>query len=332
MTQRAPRLSVITANYNAYPYLREAVASVQAQSFGDWEMIIVDDCSSDGSLELARDLARGDSRIITLAMPCNGGPAAARNRAIQEAQGEWLGVLDSDDVAFPGRFAEQFRRIDREPELVALATDSISINAKGETLRLHRYPNQHEKLVRNLYSGRAFPPHSSMVYKKEVVERLGGFNIRFKRSQDYDLWLRLSECGRIASVPEPLVKIRKHSSNISDSAGGKLQYQFWCAAAVCHYLRAAKHPDPSRDEGTRSWDLFWTWLTEMPALNEAFERRSVWAKVRDRYFESRSTSMLERAPRLVADLLSSNHARALLWEKAFGNSLPARLAEDWMRR
>jgi glycosyltransferase involved in cell wall biosynthesis len=326
---RLPRLSVITASHNCSQYLSEAVGSVLSQTFSDLEMVIVDDCSSDGSFELAQSLAKEDARVSTLCMSCNSGPAATRNVGIQNARGAWLGILDADDVAMPRRFEEQFSLIDRHPELIMVSGNSVSINSAGCALRAHTYPTDHEHLIRNLYHGKAFPPHSSMMYRKDCVDAIGAFNVRFKRSQDYDLWLRLSEMGRLASVPQPVVKMRKHSSNISNTEGGKMQYLFWCAAAVCHYLRAAKRPDPSVGVNEDGWVRFWTWLTGLPAVNNAFERRTAWSKSRERYWDCKSEVVGMFG--LASDLLSSSHFTALLWEKAFGSSLPKHLAQQWMR-
>ena len=324
-----PRLSVITASYNCAQYLREAVGSILNQTFSDFEMVIVDDCSSDGSFELAQKLAKEDARVWPLCMPQNSGPAATRNFGIQTARGEWLGILDGDDVAMPRRFEEQFKLIDQDPNLIMVSSNSVSINSDGDALRAHTYPTNHEDLVRNLHGRKAIPPHSSMVYRKDLVDAIGGFNVRFKRSQDYDLWLRLSELGRLASVPQPLVKMRKHSSNISNTEGGRMQYLYGCAAAVCHYLRAAKRPDPSVGVDEDYWIRFWTWLTGLPVVNDEFERRTAWSKSRERYWgcKSRSVGMFG----LASDLLRSGHATALLWEKTFGSSLPKHLAQEWMR-
>ncbi|MGZ3314934.1 MAG: glycosyltransferase family 2 protein, partial [Caulobacteraceae bacterium] len=97
----APLVSLIMANYNGARSLAEAIASAQRQTLADWELILVDDASTDDSLAIAVTLAQADQRIKVLAQARNRGPAAARNRALAAARGAWIAVVDSDDVMLP---------------------------------------------------------------------------------------------------------------------------------------------------------------------------------------------------------------------------------------
>ena len=322
--------SLWLATINSSAYLDEAISSVLGQMLGDLELILIDDRSTDNTLEIAKLYQVQDDRVSVLSLPVNSGPATARNAGIQAARGEWLGILDSDDVAMPSRFEEQMRLADSDNGLIMIGSSSMSIDANGHAIKGHKYPTSHSDLVKRLAFMKAFPPHSSLMYKKDVVVRLSAFNPRYVPSEDYDLWLRLSEIGKVASVDKPLVKIRKHEQNISNSEGGMLQTRLGFAASVCHFLRIHGCPDPSTTNDEGGWLEFLTWIERQLIEEGAFERRKAWADARADCFATENG--LASALRYGLRILQSGHARALLWEKVFGSSLPQRLARDWIKQ
>lgn len=318
------------ACHNSANYLDEAARSVLCQTLGDLELILIDDFSSDNTLQIAERYQMQDDRVTVLSLPVNSGPAIARNAGIRAARGEWVGILDSDDIALPSRFEEQMRLAGSDVDLVMIGSNSISIDEKGHTIREHKSPRGHQELLKRLYSKQAFPPHSSMVYRKDSIEKIGLFNHRYTPSEDCDLWLRLSEIGKLASIDKPLVKIRKHEQNISRSEGGRLQACFGYAASVCHFLRINGRTDPSISNDESTWQEFITWIDRRMTENSIFERRKAWIDARAEYFAQRNK--LIGAFRFGSRLLQSSHFNAIVWEKFFGSSLPQRLAREWIMR
>ena len=330
MSSRNIEVSVIMACHNSAAYLDEAISSVLGQTLGDLELILIDDCSSDNTLEIAERYRSMDDRVSILSLPVNSGPAIARNAGIRAAKADWIGILDSDDVSMPSRFEEQLRLTNSDKRLVLLAGNSVSIDKLGRTIKEHRYPVDHTGLIKRLYALQAFPSHSSMLYRKVSVTRSASFNSRYTRSQDYDLWLRLSEVGKFASVDLPLVKIRKHEMNISNSDGGVLQRKYGSVATICHFLRILGCPDPSTSNDEATWHNFFTWADKRLVEEGAFSRYEAWAGARAGYFAT--SNKLGGALRFGTRLLKSGHTSALVWEKCFGSSLPERLAQEWMGR
>lgn len=330
MNRRNIKISVIMACFNSSAYLDEAVNSVLGQTLGDLELILIDDCSTDNTLEIAKRYQMQDDRVSVLSLPVNSGPATARNAGINAATGQWIGILDSDDVAMPSRFEEQMKLANSDKGLVMIGSSSISIDKKSHVIKEHKYPRSHSDLVKCLVFMRGFPSHSSMIYRKDVVQRLSAFNSRYVSSEDKDLWLRLSEIGKVASIDKPLVKIRKHELNISNLEGGRLQTRLGIAAAVCHFLRIHGCPDPSATNDEAEWLEFVTWIERQVIEEGVFERRKAWSDARAEYFatENRLTGAL----RFGIRLLQSGHVGALVWEKFFGSSLPQRLARKWIGR
>ena len=321
------KVSVVMACHNSSPYLDEAVTSVLGQTLGDLELILIDDGSTDETLEIANRYRFGDSRVSVISLSANSGPAAARNAGIRIARGKWIGILDSDDVAEPTRFAEQMRVARSDRDLVMLSSNTLSIDAAGRPIREHRYPTTHRALMKRLTGLRTFPTHSSMVYRAEAVKALSGFNPRYVQSEDYDLWLRLSAIGKLASIDKALVRIRIHGQNMSHADRGMLQIRTGISTLVCYFLRLYGCPDPSASNGETRWQEFDAWLNRRLHEEDVFEKLKVRSHIRAAYLAAGGGPVA--ACLLGLRLVKSGHALPLAREKVFGSTLPRRLAQEW---
>ncbi len=148
-----------------------------------------------------------DSRIVIVVKP-HTGLSDSLNCGIQKARGEWIARFDSDDVCEPTRFEKQIRLARAKPGLVYIGTGLTIIDQYGNPLRVHCYPSRHISLLKHLCTRQRFPPHSSALYLTKAVRAVGGYRIRIRCAQDIDLWLRLSEVGKLTCLNEPLVCIR----------------------------------------------------------------------------------------------------------------------------
>lgn len=255
----APKFSVIMACYNAAPYVRQAIASVVGQTFSDWELIIVDDASQDDSLFYIQKASLSDPRIGFITNDVNKGAAAARNAAIEIAKGEWLAILDADDVYLPHKLEKQFEIIQKSNStLVLIGGGCFHIDSEGVRSKEYNYPSSTTVLKKDLQRMRKFPPHSSLVYRKSSVLEVGGFNVLFARSQDYELWLKLSERGDFTTCLLPLIEYRLHSTNISNKecVQALSQVEYGVAARVCHMIRNTGLADPSEVGNAYLWNEF----------------------------------------------------------------------------
>ena len=271
-----PRVSVVMACRNAARFVGAAVDSVLAQDVDALELIVVDDASSDGSAEVVLAHARGDARVRLLRLPVNIGQGPARNAAIALARAEWIAVLDADDLFLPGKLAAQLARLDGAgADLVLLGTGYHEIDDAGAHLGTPGLPRDGRALARNLVLSGGFPAHSSIVYRAGALRAAGGFNSRFRRCEDYDLWLRLSERGRLDLIREPLVAYRVHGHGISrsaapagESAPAHSPFAYGAAALTCHFLRAAGADDPSAAADEAQWTAFLDWVAARSATDE----------------------------------------------------------------
>jgi succinoglycan biosynthesis protein ExoO len=218
-----PMISVIMANYEGAAFLGAALESVLSQTVRDIEVIVSDDASADDSLAVVRRFIEGDARVSLIANERNGGPGAARNRALAAARGEWVAIVDSDDILHPERF-ECLLAAAEKHEADAVADDLLFFSETGAagTLLGESANGQAEQItarhfIRSNTSGSGLPP---LGYLKPMIrrDRLDGltYDEAVRIGEDYDFLLRfLLAGGRLVVLPELLYLYRRHSGSIS---------------------------------------------------------------------------------------------------------------------
>jgi glycosyltransferase involved in cell wall biosynthesis len=315
--------------YNAERWLGQAISSVLNQTYKDFELIIIDDGSEDDTLGIMRRFAETDSRIVIVGKP-NTGPADSRNVGIQKASGEWIAVLDADDLCEPTRLQRQLALAQAKPEVVLVGTGFTEIDEYGNRLRIHRYPTRHALLLEALRTGRRFPPHSSCFYSTRTLRAIGGFRAALKQAEDWDLWLRLSERGDLACLSEPLVRIRKHAAQISNAAFGRTQVVDGHVVMTSYWLRQQGFLDPISDDATR-YGVFRAWIERRLVEEGMLAFQTFKAGLRRAFYGSRNSPVgLFRT--LVAFLNNPDLVPNLIQERLSGNKLPQRLAREWISR
>jgi glycosyltransferase involved in cell wall biosynthesis len=211
-----PRVSVVIPTYNRAALLVEAVQSALAQTFGDLEVIVADDGSTDGSAELVAGL--GDERVEVLRLDHSGIPAVARNAAFSRSRGEFVAFLDSDDVWIPEKLERQLAVLNRSPGVGLVCSNASVIDENGNEIR-DRYlpPDQGSSgdVLEELLDVN-FVVNSSTVARRELVERVGAFSEdpRLRAVEDYDLWLRLGATCEVVYLAEELVGYREHRESV----------------------------------------------------------------------------------------------------------------------
>ena len=216
-----PLISVIIPTFNRWPLVGEAVESVLGQSVSDFELIVVDDGSTDGT---PKEMASFGSRLHFYATP-RGGVASARNFGVSQARGRYLAFLDSDDLWWPRKLEVQTSFFEQHPEVQLCQTDEIWIRngIRVNSKFIHRKPSG-DIFVRSLELCLVSP--SAVMMTKELFERLGGFDETFPVCEDYDLWLRIAANHSVALIPEPLViKRGGHGDQLSRSTWGMDRYR-----------------------------------------------------------------------------------------------------------
>jgi glycosyltransferase involved in cell wall biosynthesis len=211
-TVECPRVSVVIPVYNREPYVGQAIASVLAQTFGDFELLVIDDGSTDGTRDVVR--AFGDPRIRLLCHASNRGIARARNAGVDAARGEYLAFLDSDDVALPERLAEQVDFLDHHPDHAAVGAWIDWMDDRGRpTGRVKRRPPRPDD-VSALRLFRQGIENTASVARTAALRQYR-HDERFEVSEDFDLWARIAADRPIANLPKVLVLRRAHAQQTS---------------------------------------------------------------------------------------------------------------------
>lgn len=203
------------AVYNREPYLAQAVESILHQSFDDFEFLILDDGSTDRSLEILQAYARQDSRIRVSSRENRGIPRT-RNELIQQASADLLAVMDSDDVALPDRLALQVAYMQQHPEVVCLGGAFQLIDAKSRLIKTLTVPLTNSEIQRLILAGHPGIPQPCAMLRRQAVLQVGGYSEAMPQAEDLDLWLRLGEVGDLANLPAALVQYRLHPDSVSE--------------------------------------------------------------------------------------------------------------------
>jgi glycosyltransferase involved in cell wall biosynthesis len=214
-----PTVSVLIPVHNTARWLAQTIASVQRQSVPDWELIALDDGSTDASYETLQNLAIHEPRMRILTRP-NKGLVATRNELLAMARGEFIAWLDSDDRMTLDRLALQLDRFAREPGLLCLGGACTLTDPDGLPLRTHAFPTNHEDLVQAMREEIAFY-FPSVTMRRDAAVKVGGFREPFAIAEDYDLCLRLSEIGRVGNLSEVVLLYRQHMASTANSGRAK---------------------------------------------------------------------------------------------------------------
>lgn len=211
-----PAVSVILPVYNAAGTVEQSVRSILGQTFRDFELIIIDDGSTDRSADVIN--AIDDGRIIFLRQR-NIGLAATLNKAISLARAPLIARQDNDDISYPSRLQKQVDYLKEHPEVVVVGTAARIVDANlAETGRWHRHACQPDELKYNLLFENPFV-HSTVMFRKSAWAAAAGYSTSKDIFEDYDLWSRMSGAGKLANLNEVLLDYRESPAGMSKTSG-----------------------------------------------------------------------------------------------------------------
>jgi glycosyltransferase involved in cell wall biosynthesis len=209
----SPTVSVILPVRDGESFLLEAVESIDAQTLEDYELIIVDDGSTDGTGRLLDRLS--DERIQILRRPREG-LVAALTAGVAQASASYVARMDADDVSEPERLTRQVEVLEQRPRVGMVATWTTVIDEVGHVLRREVLPTAHVDLARRLLLRNPFH-HGSVLLRRSALEEAGGYRPDYGANEDYDLWRRLARSWELACIPEPLYRYRLHPAAVTQT-------------------------------------------------------------------------------------------------------------------
>jgi len=217
-------LSIVMGIYNTEAFLAKSLDCILAQTFSDFEMICVNDGSTDGSLEILNNYAARDSRVRVVSFSKNQGISTALNEAIRLAQGKYIGIADSDDLYLPQKFATQIQFLEANADYVAVGSSASFIDTSDKLFGWEMMPESDAALRwRMLFNSPFF--HPSLLLRAEAIKKIPVvYNPCMKAAIDYDLWPRILKYGKGYNLKEPFLFYRIHNNSISLS-NSKTQVQ-----------------------------------------------------------------------------------------------------------
>jgi len=241
----SPALTVAMSVYNGERFLVPAIESILAQSFADFEFLIVDDGSSDSTSQIIHRFAAQDNRIRPI-MRENRGLIFSLNQMLAEARAPIIARMDADDIAHKDRFARQMAFLDSHPDHGIVGSWSEDIDEFGEPWLVDapEHPLTHEEFLHNIRHGGPLLCHPVVMFRSHVVRQAGGYHAAFRHCEDHDLWLRLSSITKMANIPERLIRYRHYPDQVSNrhateqQIGAAVAYEAW-------RMRDQGRPDPT---------------------------------------------------------------------------------------
>jgi glycosyltransferase involved in cell wall biosynthesis len=214
MPQKIPEISVVMPVYNAGHFLEAAIRSVLSQTFSAFELIIIDDGSTDGSWDVITSF--NDPRIVPVRQQ-NAGLATTLNRGVAMAKAQIIARMDNDDVCLPDRFKRQFEFMQGNPSVALCGVWAEIINERGEqTGRFLRHPANSARLAMELLFNNPFV-HAGVMFRKKAFDAAGGYSTDPRFFEDHHLWSEIGAHSKLANLPEVLVQYREVKDSMSRS-------------------------------------------------------------------------------------------------------------------
>jgi glycosyltransferase involved in cell wall biosynthesis len=261
----SPKVSVVMSVYNGERYLRQAIASILRQTWTDYEFLIVNDGSTDNSREII--ISFDDPRIRLVDNSTNIGLTKSLNRGLELARGEFVARQDADDVSHPTRFEHQVSFLNAHPEVILVGAQARRINQYGHVISSAKFPmpltSASIKWYLMMFGASAFI-HTSVMFRREVVwDQFRGYDERFARAQDLELWSRVAQKYEVRNLSQVLVDYRSHPESVTDSKPSLPAYLHkeiilsnlrrfsgfrqipteWASLIYSFYTRSVKDPD-----------------------------------------------------------------------------------------
>ncbi len=210
-------VSVIMPAYNAEKYIAAAIDSILGQSYGDFEFIIINDCSTDRTEEIV--LSYEDPRIVYLKNDENLGVAKTLNKGLAAAKGKYIARMDADDISMPERLAKQVAFLEMNPNIAVMGTNVEIFNETGTICTGWSATEPEQMKVDLLYAcGLA---HPGVMMRAGVIRDLGGYDPEFNGLEDYELWCRVTEKHQITTLPDILLRYRIHGSQVTQNPSAR---------------------------------------------------------------------------------------------------------------
>lgn len=293
--------------YNGERFLVPAIESILDQTFTDFEFLVLDDGSTDGTPHILGEYAARDSRIRPIIRE-NRGLVASLNELLHASRAPIVARMDADDISQPQRFARQVEFLREHPDYGVVGSWSEDIGVRGEPLVRggEDHPLTHEGVLRAIEQGEQLICHPAAMYRRDIVLSVGGYHAAFRHCEDLDLWLRLASVTKLGNIAERLVRYRRYPEQVSSRHATEQQIGT-AVAQVAWRERQAGRPDPTADLNH---------LPPIAALDELFGRPGISRQVREQValgLRYSATAMRDEGFELLVSHLREGGRRDGMW-------------------
>lgn len=214
MKKNKPLISVVMPARNAQKYITSAIESILHQTFKRFELIIVNDSSTDKTREIIESFSKRDPRVKLIHNEKRLNIASSLNKGIQQASANIIARMDTDDIAFSNRLELQHKLISKSKNVAVVGANIMIINAAGDQTGIRKYPNSSKELKDCFFKYSPFA-HPVVCFRKNMFEEVGGYDPKYSPTEDLDLWFRLGSKYEFGSIPEILLKYRIYEKSSS---------------------------------------------------------------------------------------------------------------------
>lgn len=208
---KTPKISVLMPAYNVENYISESVLSILNQSFKDFELIIVDDCSTDKTWNILQELAKTDERIKIFRNNNNLYIAGTRNVLLSKAQSPYIAWQDADDISYPKRLEIQYEFLKKHHK-VGIVGGFLEFFKDSKASSIRKYAPDDKTLRKNIFKFSPVAQPAAMI-RKECFEKVGEYNLKYPPAEDIDMSFRIGNCYEFANIQQPVIKYRQYESS-----------------------------------------------------------------------------------------------------------------------
>lgn len=216
MKKSKPLISVVMPAYNAQKYLSGAIESILNQTFKKFELIIVNDASTDRTLSIIKSYSGKDPRILIINNAKQLDIAGSLNKGISKASSNIIARMDADDISFPNRLELQYKLINRSKKIAAVGANIVVMDPEEKDIATRTYPETSKELKACLFKYSPFA-HPVVMFRKKIFEEVGKYNPKYSPTEDLDLWFRIGRKHEFRSVPQLLLRYRLSEKSSSHS-------------------------------------------------------------------------------------------------------------------
>ena len=320
--QSRVEISVVMSVYNSDQWLKESISSILNQTFKNFEFIIINDGSTDKSESIIKSFADQDERIRFFNQS-NYGLTRSLNKAVSVSIGKYIARIDADDISLPDRLKKQYEILESSENIGLCYTNFYEIDFLGKKIRKKMITNRFNLIKHNLSRGVNNIAHSSVMFRKSVFDKLSGYREKLKKSQDFDLWLRMSEITTFSSTEgEPCVHIRIHKDSITFN-----EFDIYLYISLLSFFARKNLLNDPLNYPAKDFNVFYKWVNEY--LISRKEDKKTQKRQQINLLLSLKKFRSNDLIRLLISVVFSKYSYVVIFEKIFGYSIHSQFYRDW---